>query len=68
MWAYIFRRILYNIPVYLGVILLVMAALRVNDPVNIRLSKQATAEEAQEPAPSPPPATRMSLPYRRVSP
>jgi len=32
-WAFIFRRILYNIPVYLGVLLLVFLALRVQDPV-----------------------------------
>ena len=33
MWASIARRLLYNIPVYLGIIMLVMLALRVNDPI-----------------------------------
>ena len=28
MWAYTLRRILYNVPVYLGIILLLMLALR----------------------------------------
>ncbi|TVS04624.1 MAG: ABC transporter permease [Phycisphaerales bacterium] len=39
MWAFIFRRLLYNIPVYLGIILLVMLALRVQDPVYAFLGK-----------------------------
>ena len=47
MWAYILRRILYNIPVYLGIIFLLMVALRVNDPVWGYLGKNAT-EEAYE--------------------
>ena len=33
MWAFIVRKIVYNIPVYIGVLLLVFAALRVQDPV-----------------------------------
>ena len=33
MWSFILRRLLYNIPVYLGIILLVMALLRVRDDV-----------------------------------
>ena len=45
MWAYIARRLLYNIPVYLGIILLLMVALRVNDPVYAFLGKN-TSEEA----------------------
>jgi len=45
MWAYIIRRLVYNIPVYLGIILLVMAALRVNDPVWVHLGKNATQEQ-----------------------
>ncbi len=45
MWAYILRRLLYNIPVFLGVILLMMLALRVNDPVPAFLGKNATAEK-----------------------
>ena len=44
MWSYVARRLLYNIPVYLGIILLVMAALRVNDPVTAFLGKNATQE------------------------
>ena len=45
MWAFIARRLLYNVPVYLGIIMLVMAALRVNDPVWAFLGKNATQEE-----------------------
>ena len=44
MWAYVLRRILYNIPVYLGIILLLMLALRVNDPVWGFLGKNASEE------------------------
>ena len=47
MWAYIVRRVLYNIPVYLGIILLVMAALRVNDPVYAYLGKNASTEQIE---------------------
>jgi peptide/nickel transport system permease protein len=39
MWSYIVRRLLYNVPVYLGIVLLVMLALRVNDPVTAYLGK-----------------------------
>ena len=42
MWAYIIRKLLYNIPVYLGIILLVMLALRVRDPVKAFQGKNAT--------------------------
>lgn len=42
--AYILRRLLASIPVYLGIILLVMAALRVSDPVYAYLGKNATPE------------------------
>jgi len=45
MWLYVVRRLLYNIPVYLGIILLVMLALRVNDPVTAYLGKNATQEQ-----------------------
>ncbi len=41
MWAYIFRRILYNVPVFLAILLFVMAALRVHDPVYSYLGKNA---------------------------
>jgi len=47
MWVYIVRRVLYNIPVYLGILLLVMAALRVNDPVYAYLGKSATVEQIE---------------------
>ena len=39
---YVLRRLVYNIPVYLGIILLVMAALRVHDPVWMFLGKNAS--------------------------
>ncbi|MCH7792334.1 MAG: ABC transporter permease [Planctomycetes bacterium] len=45
MWAYVLRKLLYNIPVYFGIILLMMAALRVNDPVNNYLGKHPTPEQ-----------------------
>jgi peptide/nickel transport system permease protein len=47
MWSYIIRRILYNIPVYLGILLLMMAALRVSDPVSAYLGKNASKEQAE---------------------
>jgi len=45
MWAYLIRRLLYNIPVFLGILLFVMAALRVNDPVYGYLGKNASPEQ-----------------------
>ena len=45
MWTYIARRLLYNVPVFLGIILLLMAALRVNDPVPAMLGKHAKPED-----------------------
>ncbi len=45
MWNYVIRRIAYNIPVFLAIILLVMLALRVNDPVYAALSKNPSPEE-----------------------
>jgi len=45
MWVYVARRLLYNVPVYLGIILLLMSALRVNDPVYGFLGKNATQED-----------------------
>lgn len=45
MWSYVLRRVLYNIPIYLVIVLLVMALLRVNDPVSAYISKNATPEE-----------------------
>ncbi|KAA0216528.1 MAG: ABC transporter permease [Leptolyngbya sp. PLA3] len=47
MWAYIIRKLVYNIPVYLGIILLTMAALRVRDPVAGYLGKNATPEQIE---------------------
>lgn len=44
MWSFIVRRLLYSIPVYLGIILFMMAALRVNDPVAAYLGKNVTQE------------------------
>ena len=45
MWSFIIRRLLYSIPIYLGILLLVMAALRINDPVNAYLGKHASQEQ-----------------------
>jgi peptide/nickel transport system permease protein len=48
MWAFIVRRILYNIPVYLSIILLLMAGLRLaRDPVRSQLSKNPTEAERE---------------------
>jgi len=44
-WNYIVRRTLYNIPVFLAIIFVVMAALRVNDPVSAQLGKNASQEQ-----------------------
>ncbi len=48
MWTYILRRLAYNIPVYLSILLLVMLALRVRDPVFGRLPKNATKADIVE--------------------
>lgn len=45
MWNYVIRRIVYNIPVFLAIVLLLMLALRVNDPVYAMLSKNPSLEE-----------------------
>ncbi|HCT46332.1 MAG: peptide ABC transporter permease [Phycisphaerae bacterium] len=45
MWNYIVRRTLYNIPVFLSIIFVVMIALRVNDPVSAQLGKNASQEQ-----------------------
>ena len=45
MGAYVVRRILYNIPVFLGILLIVMMALRVQDPISLRLGKHATQQD-----------------------
>jgi len=44
-WNYIIRRTLYNIPVFLAIVLVVMAALRVTDPVSAHLGKNASEEQ-----------------------
>ena len=47
MLPYVFRRLVYNIPVFLGIILIVMLALRANDPVPGFLGKNATDKEEE---------------------
>ncbi|MEM7306511.1 MAG: ABC transporter permease [Planctomycetota bacterium] len=47
MWTFILRRLIYNIPVYLGILLFLMACLRVNDPVSGYLGKGASEEAYQ---------------------
>ncbi|MGV6814501.1 MAG: ABC transporter permease [Phycisphaerales bacterium] len=47
MWNYIVRRTLYNIPVFLSIIFVVMLALRVNDPVQSQLGKNATERQVE---------------------
>ena len=44
MWAYLIRRLVYNIPVFIGILLLVMLALRVRDPVYAFLGKNVSEE------------------------
>ncbi|MEM7621857.1 MAG: ABC transporter permease, partial [Planctomycetota bacterium] len=41
MWQFIARKLLYNIPVYLGALLVVFIALRVQDPVYAYLGQDA---------------------------
>jgi len=48
MLSYVIRRLLYNVPVYLGILLIVMVALRVNNPVSVYLSKNADQEEIDQ--------------------
>lgn len=45
MWSYVVRRLVYNVPVYLGIVALMMLALRVNDPVWAFLGKKASMED-----------------------
>ncbi len=45
MWSYIARKLLYNIPVYLGIVLLLMYALRVNDPAQAFLGKNPSPQD-----------------------
>jgi len=44
-WTYIVRRTLYNIPVFLAIVFILMLALRVNDPVSAQLGKNAGPEQ-----------------------
>lgn len=48
MYAFILRKLLYSIPVYLGIILLVMLCLRVNSPVEAYLGKNPSKESIAE--------------------
>ncbi len=45
MWTFLARRLLFNVPVFLGIILLLMAALRVNDPLPAMLGKHDRPED-----------------------
>ena len=45
MWAFIIRRILYNIPVFLAIVFLIMSLLRLRDPVPGLLGKNATPDQ-----------------------
>ncbi|MEZ6243521.1 MAG: ABC transporter permease [Phycisphaerales bacterium] len=46
MWAFILRKLLYYIPVYLGIIFILMGALRIKgDPAHAYLGKNATQEQ-----------------------
>lgn len=45
MWTFILRRLLYNVPVYLGILALLMGALRINDPVAGKLGKFPSPED-----------------------
>lgn len=50
MWNYVLRRLLYNVPVFLGIVLLIMFLLRVAgpDPAYAYLGKNASEEQFQE--------------------
>lgn len=47
-WQYIIRRTLYCIPVYLGILLLLMAVLQVRDPIPAFMGKNATVEQQDQ--------------------
>lgn len=47
MWGFIARKLIYNVPVYLGIILIVMLALRVQDPVLTQLGKNPTPADIE---------------------
>jgi len=48
MWMYSLRRILYNIPIFLAIVLVMMALLRVQDPVAAYLGKSPTQAEIDQ--------------------
>jgi len=48
MWAFILRKLLYNIPVYLSIIFLMMLALRVQNPVYAYLGKNPDQQQYDE--------------------
>ncbi len=48
MWGFIARKLIYNVPVYLGIILIVMLALRVQDPSLTQVSKNPSPQEIAE--------------------
>jgi len=48
MLGYFLRRLLYNVPVFLGILLVVMVALRVNDPAAVHLGKDAALEDYEK--------------------
>jgi len=45
MWAFIIRKLVYNIPVYLAIVMLLMILLRQRDPVAGMLGKNATKQD-----------------------
>jgi len=47
MWAYIIRRLIYNIPVFLAIVFMVMWILSYRDPVPGMMGKQATQEDIE---------------------
>lgn len=47
MWAFVIRKLVYNIPVYLAIVFLLMVLLRQRDPVAGMLGKNTTEEDYQ---------------------
>lgn len=47
MWAFIIRRLVYNIPVFLAIVLMVMSILSFRDPVPGMMGKNASPEEIE---------------------
>ena len=47
MFAFTIRKILYNIPIYLTIVLIVMALLRVRDPVASQMGKNFTQQDLE---------------------